>query len=321
MQPIFSIIIPAYNLSSIVCCAINSCLSQTGISHAEYEIIVINDGSTDNTTTYLEKYRNNPRIQIVDQQNSGLSGARNRGISLSSGQYILFLDGDDWLEKNALHILKQEIENDTLIIFPLNYVWPNGKESISQFNLIDKHHYTRNQLLKQTLGYSQFNIIPAQAKLYPASILKTSNINFIHGILHEDNPFFAEVCKGYTKFKFINEKIYNYRQQREGSITSAQSIRNFTGTIKGIKQIEQIFQNSNADINFLISNLFVFQAILKYNDGAEKYIFHYLRNGRIKLHLLKLLFSSRFRYKHFIRHCLLIIDPKLLRKVLHILYG
>ena len=89
MQPIFSIIIPAYNLSSVVCCAINSCLSQTGINHADYEIIVINDGSTDDTSTYLKKYRNNSRIQIVDQQNSGLSGARNRGISLSSGQYIL----------------------------------------------------------------------------------------------------------------------------------------------------------------------------------------------------------------------------------------
>lgn len=321
MQPIFSIIIPAYNLSSLVCCAINSCLNQTGISQSDFEIIVINDGSTDDTSMYLEKYRDIPCIQIVNQQNTGLSGARNCGISLSSGQHILFLDGDDWLENNALEILKHEIENDTLIIFPLNYTWPDGRESLSQFNLTDNQHYTRNKLLKQTLGHSQFNIIPAQAKLYPASILKASGIKFIHGILHEDNPFFAQICKGYNKFKFVNRKIYNYRQQRVGSITSSQSIRNFTGTIKGIKRIEQIFHNSNPDINFLISNLYVFQAILNYNDGAERYVFNYLRNYKIKLHLLRLLLSSRFRCKHFIRHCLLIVDPQLLKKVLDILYG
>ena len=85
MHPVFSIIIPAYNLGHLVCDAINSCINQQNITFAEYEIIVINDGSTDDTYDYIEKYCFVENLTIINQVNMGLSATRNRGIDLAKG--------------------------------------------------------------------------------------------------------------------------------------------------------------------------------------------------------------------------------------------
>ena len=98
-----SVVIPVYNTEpNYIDKAINSVLNQT---YKNIEIIVVNDGSTDKATLEYLKTINNPDIKIINQENKGLGGARNTGIENSTGEYIGFLDSDDWLDNNFYEVL------------------------------------------------------------------------------------------------------------------------------------------------------------------------------------------------------------------------
>ena len=100
--PLISVVVPAYNVEKYLTACLNSILSQT---FTDFEIIVINDGSTDRTPQVLEQYSSNSQIRIHHQENSGPSVARNQGLILSKGQYICFIDGDDDIAPNYLEEL------------------------------------------------------------------------------------------------------------------------------------------------------------------------------------------------------------------------
>lgn len=99
----FSIIIPVYNGEKFIEKAIESVFNQT---MSDWELIIVNDGSSDNTLSVLEKYKDNEKIQIISQENSGVSVARNTGVKNSKGDYIAFLDADDVWHKNHLDVMK-----------------------------------------------------------------------------------------------------------------------------------------------------------------------------------------------------------------------
>ena len=105
----FSIIIPCYNTAQYIDKCLESILSQ---NYQDYEIIIINDVSTDNLLAVLAKYKENPKIKIFSYQNQGVAQARNEGISKASGEYIMFVDPDDYITPNALRILYEETQKD-----------------------------------------------------------------------------------------------------------------------------------------------------------------------------------------------------------------
>ena len=98
-QPLISIIVPVYNCEEYIEKCIDSILHQT---YQNFEVIVINDGSKDNTLEKLKKYINKNKITIISIENNGVSNARNLGIKNSKGDYICFIDSDDWVEKEYL---------------------------------------------------------------------------------------------------------------------------------------------------------------------------------------------------------------------------
>ena len=310
----FSIIIAAYNLGALICDAIESCIRQTGISKSEYEIITINDGSTDNTLEYINRYKAIENHIIIDKSNGGLSHTRNYGIQVAKGDYIVLLDGDDWLADNALATLTPYTGEYDVIAFPMQYYY-SGKKQIQRLSL-ENRAYKNEEFVDITLGQKKFNIIPAPKKTYRRTFLLDNAIKFVEGILHEDNPFFIDVMSKCNEIFYVNTPIYFYRQNREGSITSECSIRNFNGTLTGIKHIKATSLSSNKNIQFLISNLHVFQIIGNYSAVQDKdAVYKYYRSLGSKKELFKLLFTSRFEYKSFIRNLLLLIDPALLNYI------
>ena len=115
MNPLISIIIPVYNVEKYLRECLDSVLSQ---SCSEYEVICVNDGSTDGSLTILKEYAKKiDKIQIIDQKNNGLSGARNAGINEANGDYNLLLDSDDWIEQNTIEILKKHIDGQDVLCF------------------------------------------------------------------------------------------------------------------------------------------------------------------------------------------------------------
>ena len=103
----FSVIIPVYNGAKFIDNAIKSVFSQT---NSDWELIVVNDGSKDNTEDVLKKYADNDKIRIINQENGGVSVARNTGYEVSKGEYIAFLDADDVWHNNHLEVMAELIQ-------------------------------------------------------------------------------------------------------------------------------------------------------------------------------------------------------------------
>lgn len=319
MIPTFSIIIPAYNIGKLVVDAIESCINQKGIEASEVEIIIINDGSTDNTFSYIQQYQNLENVIIVNQPNGGLSNARNNGIKIARGKYVLFLDGDDWLSENALSLLKGNANENEILEFPLIYWYDKDKQESKGCNVPDGL-YSTTEFLHLTLGKSQFHEIPAQKKLYPRKILKDKNLRFLEGIYHEDNPFFVDVMMNTEFVRYLNLPIYYYRQNRSGSITSKRTLRNFYGVIAGIDYIINKYGYSNPDVVHLLSNMYAFQMVGDFSDdNHRKTTIKYFRTIKTKIRIMSMLIKSRWRIKSQIRIFLLLIDPTVLWRVLKLM--
>lgn len=115
-----SIIIPVYNVANYVGKCLDSCLEQN-VKMTDYEIIVVNDGSVDNSLEVVNLYINRPNINVISQNNSGLSAARNAGMKIAKGEYIWFVDSDDWIESGILEHILREISLYTPDCLRLNY--------------------------------------------------------------------------------------------------------------------------------------------------------------------------------------------------------
>ncbi len=118
-KPTFSVIIPAYNSQEFIEKAVNSVLSQTC---TDFELVLVDDGSKDNTLEICNKFsEKDPKVKVIHQENGGHTSARNTGLINSSGEYIIFLDSDDWLDTDALEVFKEDIlkNNPDVIVFSI----------------------------------------------------------------------------------------------------------------------------------------------------------------------------------------------------------
>lgn len=319
MIPTFSIIIPAYNIGNLIVDAIDSCINQKDIEPHDREIIIVNDGSTDNTFSFIQPYADVENVIILNQPNGGLSNARNNGLKIASGKYVLFLDGDDWLAENALALLKKNANENEVLEFPLIYWYDKDNQEPRGCNVPDGLYSTK-EFLHLTLGKSQFHEIPAQKKLYPRRIIADKDLRFIEGIYHEDNPFFVDVMMNTGTVRYLNLPIYYYRQNRLGSITSKRTLRNFYGVISGVDYIIDKYGYSNPDVVHLLSNMYVFQMVGDFSDdNHRKTVIRYFRSLKTKRRIISMLFKSRWRIKSQIRCLLLLIDPTVLWRVLKLM--
>ena len=204
----FSIIIPVYNVENYIKKCLDSVFAQT---EKDYEVIVVNDGTKDNSMDIVKNYD----VKIVNQKNQGLSEARNTGLKNAKGEYILFLDSDDYIEKNLLKELNKSIKNKPdLVRFQIREVFDTYKKDYNElsftnksgpeaFSIICNYHFVEN----------------AWAYLYKKSYLEENNFTFKKGTIHEDFGLVPLVIMKSSKVNSISYIGYNY-VQREGSIMS-----------------------------------------------------------------------------------------------------
>ena len=207
-MPLISIIIPVYNAKKYLEKCLLSIISQT---YKNFEIILVDDGSTDKSFEVCQEFANkDKRITVVTQTNSGASSARNRGIEIAKGEWITFIDADDYVEKNYLECLYKNIENEkTLIIQGLKQVNINGeeikkiefKETVLNGSEIQKA-FDENEIFEY--GYTV-------AKLYHREIINKHNIRFNKQISYsEDMLFMLEYILYSSTIKFIEGANYYY---------------------------------------------------------------------------------------------------------------
>lgn len=210
-----SVIVPTYNVEKYIRRCLESLYFQD-IDHSLYEIIIVNDGSTDQSLNIVEeltaKWKN---IKIISQDNAGLSEARNSGLQSAQGEYIWFVDSDDWIEPNSLQYLTSNLKDLDILMIEHNIV----KETTKTINNIrfekPDQTYTGIQILDQR---NPQNCVPFY--IYRKDLLIKNGIRFRKGVYYEDSLFTPIILCYAQKIRFLSKAIYNYFQ-RTGSITNS----------------------------------------------------------------------------------------------------
>ena len=239
-----SIIIPVYNVEQYLKKCIDSILRQ---AYTDYEVILIDDGSTDSSGAICDQYLSNKQFKIFHQNNQGVSSARNKGLSAATGDYILFVDPDDWIEDNALEVLIQEVTDSDLIMFNFYRVY----ESIN-----NKHHDCKKNIsnaysAKHFICDPYYEILGENGclcnKLYKRSTI--GNMVFDKNVSYgEDALFIASILKNVHKAKIIPDCLYYYNIGRIGNVVSAPIDMRSLDFLESAKMIYKICVENNSPI-------------------------------------------------------------------------
>lgn len=236
MDNLISIIVPVYKVEAYLDQCVQSIVNQ---SYSNLEIILVDDGSPDNCPAMCDRYAaQDSRIKVVHKQNGGLSDARNTGIRMATGDYIGFVDSDDWIEQDMYEILLRAIQehNADIAEIGVNYCYEGRTErkKAEEVHLLNKH-----EALTAFLDRSLLIQGCVWGKLYRADIVK--KVMFPVGRLHEDGYFTYKALYEVEIYILLNICKYNYRQDREGSIMTTTAKQNF----KSLKDVIDAFEQRN----------------------------------------------------------------------------
>ncbi len=246
-NPKVSVILPIYNQEKYLAKALDSLKNQT---LKETEFICVNDGSRDNSLNILKEYeKNDKRIKIIDQNNQGCGSARNNGLKIAKGEYIAFLDPDDWFEPEALEVLykKSKKQNCDVLVFNFNKVDDSGsllgsfnlKKRLQRFfNIKEDENFNWRDIKPRVLG----GLHPASwNKLYKRDLIKKHNLHFAKSNLAEDNVFVFGATLNAKNIGYSDKCLYNYVIHKNSAIRS-RSDKNFC-IFRSIDSVKKLITN------------------------------------------------------------------------------
>lgn len=246
MSNLVSIIVPIYNAEKYLEKCILSIINQ---SYRNIEIILVNDGSLDNSGKICNEFaRKDNRIKVIHQKNKGLSGARNSGLDIASGNYVTFVDSDDYLDNDAVEILiKNSIENGFVcygIIIVKNKIeikkskkyYELSMEEFLKYYLIESASWGNWKKLDYFIGNSM------NTKLFSIDIFKNLRFN-INERISEDVDLMIDIILKSKSVKILPYAKYYYVHQNNESITSEAFNEKFLNLIEINKRIEEKIAN------------------------------------------------------------------------------
>lgn len=214
----YSIIVPVYNVEEYLDECLHSIKAQ---DYADYEVICVNDGSSDSSRDILSQWLEEwPQMKIIDRENGGLSAARNTGLQVAVGEYVLFVDSDDWLEPSALSVLEKHLDGTDIISFGCRRTDREDTDTITEEQGGGWDYYCRHALEARVVPF-----VCVWQRCYRRQFLMDNNLSFQEGILHEDNHFTPRAFLAAEKVSTIPHLLYHYRI-RPGSIMTNRSLHN-----------------------------------------------------------------------------------------------
>lgn len=268
-----SVIIPTYNSQDYICECINSILKQ---NYNNMEIIIVDDGSTDATIEVINSSFNKcSNIKVIAKKNGGASTARNLGISVASGEYILFIDSDDLLYDHMLNRVIEIVKKDNLdvLLFSGKSFFDNDISKTEWEDYRYKGQYSGitcgSEVLRKTLDNDD-NVINCTLMLIRRDIIVNNGIKFTEGIIAEDNLFRLELLLNSNRVEILNEPLYLYRI-RENSVTNSnQYFKLWYSFIISAKEVKGCFAKYKINNTKLM------------NDFTKKYIMYGIYDGFLK---------------------------------------
>ena len=223
-----SVIIPVYNSENLLSQCLDSVINQT---LKNIEIICVDDGSSDNSLNVLKDYeKRDNRIKVISQKNSGAGVARNNGLDNAQGEFIAFLDSDDWLDEDALEKLLKNItkNNADMTLFNAIEFKPNNQfrkriyfqkdDNIDYNNFTFDYHFNKNLVMN--------GMLVIWSKFYRTSFLKENTIRFYNHEIFNDVQFHIKTMLLAKKISYLPEILYNYRRLGQNSLQTSRAVTN-----------------------------------------------------------------------------------------------
>lgn len=267
-NPKISLILPCYNVAKYLPKCLDSIINQT---YKNLEIICVNDGSKDNTLEILNEYKlKDNRMVVVDQENSGASAARNNAFNYVTGDYIMFVDSDDWIDEGTCEVsINKALSNDYDMViwnyvreFPTNSlpkrIFSNEEIVFNKDDVIHRLYRRTVGLYKEELSQPENadSIVTVWGKLYKAKIILDNKLQFVDleeiGT-SEDALFNLEIYKYIDSAIYIPDCLYHYRKDNDNSVTSSYNDKLFSQWDNLFSVIDNHIKANNLDEAFCLA--------------------------------------------------------------------
>ena len=296
-----SIIVAIYNVENYLRKCLESVKNQT---YNDFDVYCVNDGSTDGSEEIIKEYLNDNRFNLLNKNNGGLSDARNYGLKEVNTEYVMFVDGDDYLEKDLLQEAMSIIEssNSDLLVFGYNqvYLTDNKTEKID-LGIKDGIYSLKDK--KEILAFTPN---AAWNKIYRTSLFKNNNIEYPFGYRHQDLGTTGKLLLKANKVEYLNKPLYNYIIDRPNNITS-QVDNKLYHNIDMCKEIveyykkENVFEEYKEELEYLVKANCIQSLRKSMNIEDKKFVYKFIDDVFV-------LFNTYFKdakhtyYDHFDKH-------------------
>ena len=266
-----SVIIPVYNVEKYLAECIDSVLCQ---SYTDYEIILVDDGATDSSGEMCDEYAlKDSRIRVIHQPNGGLSAARNTGLRATRGEYVYFLDSDDYIEPYALEDLLGLAERETagVVFFDSRVFFDECDEEGSTSKYIRQAAYppgNGREMLLRLLNNDEYRT-PVQFMFLKRSYLEDNDLWFLEGVIHEDELFTFLVYNADGWVAHCHKQLYARRVRPASIMTSSGILRRYESMLRIYHVLSKMYRTGAAD-----------------GEAAAIYLIRTAKNVMSKYHLL-----------------------------------
>ncbi len=285
MNDLITIVVPIYNVEKYLRKCIDSIIQQT---YKNLEIILIDDGSTDDSGKICDEYKNQQRIKVIHKQNGGLSDARNIGIDNANGKYITFVDSDDFITKDSIEVLYKNIIKGEKEISIGQVSTFSNENNIKDYNCNEKINiYNKKDSIEQLLYNTKYTSSTA-GKLFCTHLFK--NIRFPYGKKYEDLAILYKLIYESNGVVVSNKVVYNYYTARQDSIMN----ENFNSTrmdaLYFTEEILEFIQKNFPDIEIAAITRLIIECrdiIVEIPQNSkykkyEDYIYNYIKKYRLR---------------------------------------
>ena len=295
-MPKNSVIVPVYNVQKYLAAWLDSVIAQT---MTDIEIICVNDGSTDNSADILAEYaQKDSRIKIITQENKGLSGARNSGMKVATGEYTCFVDSDDRIPPYALKTLLQiaEVTQSPIVM--------SEKVEHQPVLMSGAVHWKIHTQVMPDFVQNRHISSSAWNKLYRTDLIQ--NHPFIEGIYFEDWPFLTTLMNQVNQFATTDIPCYIYRNDNDSITRSSFNTKKVDSYLTGIRFVYDHFKDSK-NLIWAQKRMAVAAKMLinKVYHTHDKNLYHYAVEQLDPLFGQKVLFKRHIPFKTLVRYWLM----------------
>ncbi|SOY31612.1 putative glycosyltransferase EpsJ [Acetatifactor muris] len=262
MSAVFSVIIPVYNVEMYLPKCLDSILSQT---FKDFEVILVDDGSKDNCPEICDNYAaEDNRVKVIHKENGGLVNARNTGIRAATGEYICYVDGDDWIAENLLQVMWDKAVRDykpDMIAFGMIKKFKNKEVEIPQ--IVSEGLYDKGKLEKEIYPYMIYDkrqsffkgliFLSACTKIYKKAVLEKHFCTEEHIHIGEDAAFIYDCAYASESIYFCRDNLYYYNRLNSDSMTGVYNAGRFENNQLLLSYIENKLGGKSENLDMQIN--------------------------------------------------------------------